>query len=371
MTIENDRKWIEAIVDQNIWDINIVSKMLQLSEKTYQEIIFPKALEEKKKFTENFVYYRGLVEFSNICSKDCFYCGIRKSNQKIKRYTVSTDEVIDAVRFAYENNYASVVLQSGELNTPAFTEQITHILERIRGEFDSSIRVTLSCGEQNREVYKKWFQAGAHRYLLRVETSNEKLYERIHPQDEKHSLAKRVKALEDLKAEGYQVGSGIMVGFPGQKLEDIACDLLFLKKIDIDMCGLGPYIEHPDTPLYHSKESILSRQERFQLTLKCIAILRLMMKDINIASATALQAIDPAGREKALLCGTNVIMPNLTPVQYRESYKLYSDKPCVDEDRSQCLNCLETRVRLYGHQVGYKQWGDSKHFTTRKNISHD
>ena len=327
--------------------------------------LLKKSREIKEKVVGNKVYFRGLIEFSNICSKDCLYCGIRKSNDNVIRYDSTNDEILDACRFAWENRFASVVLQSGEISSPAFIKRVDNLLRKIKQLSNNELGITLSCGEQSRETYLRWFESGAHRFLLRIESSNPNLYYKIHPNNKKHSFEKRLEALQFLKETGYQVGTGVMIGLPFQTYEDLANDLLFLKKIDIDMCGMGPYIEHEDTPLYEYRHLLMSKQKRFDLALKMIAILRLLMPDINIAAATALQAIDPAGREKALAIGANIIMPNLTPVNYRKEYQLYEDKPCLDEDKELCRNCLEARIEISGSEIGYDEWGDSKHFSHR------
>ncbi len=311
------------------------------------------------------VYFRGLIEFSNVCAKDCLYCGIRKGNDKVIRYQAKDEEILEACRFAWENNFASVVLQSGELSSSAYVKRVDKLLQKIKQLSNNELGITLSCGEQTRETYRRWFESGAHRYLLRIESSNPDLYYKIHPKNEIHSFEKRVEALGFLKETGYQVGTGVMIGLPFQTYEDLANDLLFLKKLDIDMCGMGPYIEHEDTPLYKHRHLLKTKQERFDLALNMIAVLRILMPDINIAAATALQAIDPAGREKALAVGANVIMPNLTPTAYREEYQLYEDKPCLDEDAELCRNCLEARIHVAGAEIGYGEWGDSKHFLSR------
>ena len=327
--------------------------------------LLKKSREIKEKIVGNKVYFRGLIEFSNICSKDCLYCGIRKSNENVFRYEANEEEILEACRFAWENHFASVVLQSGEISSPAFVKRVDNLLKKIKQLSNNELGITLSCGEQSRETYLRWFESGAHRFLLRIESSNPELYYKIHPNNKKHLFEKRLEALRFLKETGYQVGTGVMVGLPFQTYEDLANDLLFFKKLDIDMCGMGPYIEHEDTPLYEHRNLLMSKQERFDLTLNMIAVLRLLMPDINMVAATALQAIDPAGREKALAVGANVIMPNLTPCDYRKEYQLYEDKPCLDEDKELCRNCLEARIEMSGSEIGYGEWGDSRHFFSR------
>ncbi len=331
-----------------------------------KKALFAKAAEVKKKYSGNKVYFRGLIEFSNICSKNCYYCGIRSGNTHADRYNITDEEILDAVRFAYENNYGSVVLQSGELSSPAFTKRVTGLLKKIKDISSNELGTTISLGEQPEEVYREWFEAGAHRYLLRIESSNSDLYYKIHPKDEKHNFENRLRCLQSLQDIGYQTGTGVMIGLPFQTYENLADDLLFMKNFDIDMVGMGPYIEHKDTPLYKYRNQLKPIEERFELSLKMVAILRILMKDINIAAATALQAIDPIGREKAIKVGANIIMPNVTPGMYRNNYKLYENKPCTDEEAADCTNCLDIRIGITGDKIGYGEWGDSKHFYNRR-----
>ncbi|MCD6179586.1 MAG: [FeFe] hydrogenase H-cluster radical SAM maturase HydE [Bacteroidales bacterium] len=331
-----------------------------------QKELFRYAAEVKKVEVGNKVYFRGLIEYSNICSKDCFYCGLRLSNKNIERYKIDDETVIKAAQFAYNQGFASMVIQSGERNDKDFVDKIEYLIREIKKIGDGSLRLTLSCGEQSKETYKRWLNAGAHRYLLRIETSNEELYYKIHPRNKKHNFQKRIQSLYDLKETGYQVGTGVMIGLPFQTIDDLANDLLFFKKLDIDMAGMGPYIEHKQTPLYKYSDTLLPLKERFQLSLKMVALLRILMKDINIVATTAMQTIDAEGREKAIMAGANVIMPNLTPLKYREDYLLYEDKPCIDEEADACKNCLEARIYRTGNTVGYNEWGDSLHFKRRK-----
>ena len=340
---------------------NKIIELLQFQGEE-RNALFREALNVKNTTIGPKVYFRGLVEFSNICSKDCFYCGIRKSNDKVIRYTASDEEILSACRFAWENRFGSVVLQSGELSSPVFVKRIDSLLKQIKKFSGNELGITLSCGEQTKETFRRWFDSGAHRYLLRIETSNRDLYYKIHPKTKKYSFEKRIEALNLLRDEGYQVGTGVMIGLPFQTIEDLADDLLFFKKMEIDMCGMGPYIEHEHTPLLEFRNLLKTKQERFDLALNMIAVLRLLIPDINIAAATALQAIDAAGREKALMVGANVIMPNLTPRKYRKEYSLYEGKPCLDEDAQLTHNNLETRIKLTGNEIGYNEWGDSLHF---------
>jgi biotin synthase len=327
--------------------------------------LFKQAASVKKEFVGNKVYFRGLVELSNICSKNCFYCGIRAGNQKPRRYMVTENEVLDAASFALKNGYGSMVLQSGERCDKRFIETVSGLLLKIKTLTGDKLGITLSMGEQDENTYRQWFENGAHRYLLRIETSDRELYYRMHPNDNKHDFDNRINALKLLRSIGYNVGSGVMIGLPFQTLEHLADDLLFFQQLDVDMVGMGPYIEHEDTPLFEFRNLLWTKKERFDMSLKMVALLRIMMKDINIAATTAMQALDKQGREKALKVGANIMMPNLTPIKYREDYLLYEDKPCIDEDADECRNCLEARIHMAGDEIGYGEWGDSKHFAKR------
>jgi len=352
------------ILQNNEFSNDELVKLLSAESEERQQL-FHRAQLVKLQTVGNKVYFRGLIEFSNKCGKDCLYCGIRKSNNKVVRYELSDQDILEACRFAWLNRFGSVVLQSGEISSPSFVKRIDLLLQKIKELSNGELGITLSCGEQSIETYQQWHQSGAHRYLLRIESSNPVLYRKIHPDNDIHSYDRRIQAIRDLKACGYQVGTGVMIGLPFQTLHDLANDLLFFKAIDVDMVGMGPYIEHEDTPLYEFRKLIKTKQERFDLALKMVAALRLLMPDINIAAATALQAIDPAGREKALTIGANILMPNLTPCDYRREYQLYEDKPCLDEDAELCRSCLEARIELSGCEIGYDEWGDSKHYKKR------
>ena len=352
---------IHSILQQPSFSKSNILQLLK-AEGDDRTLLFKKSAEIKEQQVGNIVYYRGLIEFSNICSKNCYYCGIRAENKNVERYNLTDTEILSAVKFAHESRYASVVLQSGELANTTFIERIEHLLCEIKALTNNEIGVTLSLGEQTAETYQRWMAAGAHRYLLRIESSNPELYSKIHPQNEKHDFETRVNCLHTLKSLGYQVGTGVMIGLPFQTDDDLANDLLFMKNFNIDMCGMGPFVEHSDTPLFQYNNLLETKEKRLDKALKMISILRLMMPDINIAAATAMQAIDKLGREKAIKVGANIIMPNITPGKYRDNYKLYENKPCTDEEAEDCSSCLEARIALTGHEIGYGQWGDSKHF---------
>lgn len=355
----------EILEKENLGRNEIITLLETVGEE--KQLLFAKANEVKLEEIGKLVHFRGLVEFSNICGKDCYYCGIRKSNKEAKRYNLSDGEILDAARFAYENKFGSFVLQGGEFEAPNFTARIEDLIREIKLLSDGKLGITLSLGEQEEKVYRRWLQSGAHRYLLRIETSNPELYQKYHPSNSLHDYARRLTCLKTLQRIGFQTGTGVMIGLPFQTTADLADDLLFMKQFDVDMVGMGPYIEHQHTPLYQYRSDLLPIQERFDLSLKMIAVLRILMKDINIAAATALQAIDPLGREKALKIGANIIMPNITPGKFRNDYALYENKPCVDEEPEECKNCLDVRIQMADGEIGYDEWGDSKHFHKRMN----
>ncbi len=355
---------VEKIVEKHFFTREDLLYLLNTSD-TERLTLFGKARDTKAKVVGNKVYLRGLIEYSNYCKKNCYYCGIRSGNSRYARYQMTDAEVLDAVGYAFMNDYASIVIQSGERTNKTFVSKVENLLKKINQQTEGKMHVTLSLGEQSEETYHRWFEAGAHRYLLRIEVSNQALYNKLHPNNITHDYQRRLNSLKTLRKVGYQVGTGVMIGLPFQTLSDLADDLHFFREFDIDMVGMGPYIEHADTPLYQYRNELLPLKERFELSLKMVAILRIMMQNINIAATTAMQAIDPQGREKALMAGANVIMPNLTPVKYRQDYLLYENKPCLDEDAEECKNCLEVRIRMAGDTIGYGEWGDSKHFADR------
>ena len=325
--------------------------------------LYSEAYRVKKETVGENVYLRGLVEISNICRKNCLYCGIRRDNLNTGRYELTSEEVLEAAAFAAEQGYGSMVIQGGERTDRKFIGKITSLLVEIKRRWP--LGITLSLGEQTEDVYREWFEAGAHRYLLRIESSTKELYEKIHPVDAVHNYETRVQALRDLRKCGYQVGTGVMIGLPFQTAANLADDLLFFKKLDIDMCGMGPYLEHSETPLYAYRHLIPDQMRRLDLSLRMVALLRLLMPDINIAATTAMQAIVPDGRERAIMAGANVLMPNLTLSEVREEYQIYQNKPGVGEDAAISSSRTEQRLREMKIPIGYGQWGDSIHYSKR------
>ena len=325
------------------------------------EELFSAAYMLKCRHVGKVVALRGIVEMGNVCAKNCFYCGIRRGNAEVSRYQLTEDDAVRMARWCFDQRYGSVVLQSGEIESEAHTELIERILKRIREFGGDAFGVTLSLGEQTEEVYRRWRVAGAHRYLLRIETSAPELYAKLHPAD--HSHARRVECLRTLKRLGYQTGSGVMCGLPGQTPDDLARDIEFYHETDLDMIGMGPYLPHPDTPLGKGIELTPEYAKRqLELGLRMIAVTRLYLHDVNIAATTALQALDDRGREKGILAGANVMMPNVTDPEYRKNYRLYENKPCLDENSAQCRNCLNWRVLSIGEKIAWGVRGDPPHY---------
>lgn len=333
------------------------------------------------------VYLRGLIELSNICRKDCLYCGIRCSNSKVVRYDLSDREVLDLAQYALDNGYGSVVLQAGERCSADYVERISKLVYNIKAIKTKAavnalpLGITLSLGEQTREVYREWKDCGADRYLLRIEASNPRLYNKIHPSDtpsqrKMHSYQTRLEALQNLKSLGYITGSGVMIGLPYQTVRNLEEDLDFLESFDIDMVGMGPYIPHRDTPLGQlalgsPPEGIprddgdfagFSKEQRLELSLWMIRKFRTRMPDINIAAATALDVLDADGKAKAVLAGANVIMPNITTVEMRKNYQLYEGKSGVKDDAESTKLKLERQMDAIGVKIGWFDIGNPGKF---------
>lgn len=333
--------------------------MLSLTDPSETEALYRRAYEVKRRYVGTKVYFRGLIELSNICSKDCHYCGIRSGNPNVRRYTICREEVIAEAKWCFEQRYGSIVLQAGEREDAAWTDFVTDLIQGIKEVSGGELGITLSLGEQTDDVYRCWHEAGAHRYLLRIETSNPALYQTLHPAD--HSFEKRLNCLRTLKKLGYQVGTGVMIGLPGQTVADLADDILFFYDEDIDMLGMGPFIPHHETPLAHLVDGY-DAGAALDGGLKMIAACRIALKDVNIASTTALQALMSTGRELGLLAGANIIMPNITDTRFRESYQLYEGKPGLDENAISSREGLERSILSIGESIGYGEWGDSRHF---------
>ncbi len=314
------------------------------------------------------VHMRGLLEFSNECRCDCFYCGIRSSNGRANRFSLSVDEIERVALDCLASGFGSMTIQSGERRDEAFLEFVEHSLVRIKAatrcaDLPDGLGITLCVGEQSRETFERFFEAGAHRYLLRIETSDPGLFRRLHPARQRFD--RRVRALQDLKEIGYQVGTGVMIGIPGQDSTSLVRDIEFFHAIDADMIGMGPYIAADGTAAVEMERRGLrpegSARERLTISLRMIAATRIALPDVNIAATTALQALSPTGREAGLAFGANVMMPIVTPQTNRQAYQLYDGKPCIDEDADACSSCTARRAAFVGRPVTYNQWGDAPH----------
>lgn len=343
-------------------DRNELIEMLSLQSEDELADLYKRAYEIKKQQVGTKVYFRGIIELSNVCSKNCFYCGIRSGNTDFKRYTISMQEALQEAKWCHEQRYGSLIVQAGERTDAAWTDFIAELVTGVKELSDGELGVTLCLGEQSEDVYRRWFEAGAHRYLLRIETTNQDLYKTLHPAG--HSFEHRRNCLRSLRKVGYQTGTGVMIGLPGQTMADVADDILFFYDEDVDMLGMGPYIPHQNTPLKHLVDSF-DPDHALVLGLKLIATCRIALKDINIAATTALQALHPEGRERGLLAGANVLMPNITDTKYRDGYQLYENKPNLDENAEETVNSLTNKIISIGETVGFGEWGDSVHFAKR------
>lgn len=318
--------------------------------------LFRRADARRREYYGTDVYIRGLIEFTNYCRNDCLYCGIRRSNRNARRYRLSREEILACCREGYALGYRTFVLQGGE--DPWYTPERVEELVRAVKAAHPDCALTLSVGEQPREVYQAWFDAGADRYLLRHETANDDHYRSLHPAE--MSPENRKRCLWDLKDIGYQVGCGFMVGSPGQTPEHLAEDLLFLRALEPDMVGIGPFIPQHDTPLRYQPAGTL------ELTLFLLGLIRLMLPDVLLPATTALGTIHPQGRELGIRAGANVCMPNLSPAEVREKYALYDNKICTGDEAAQCRRCLEARMASIGYRVVVHR-GD--HIGKKKRIS--
>lgn len=305
------------------------------------QVLTEAAVRLRKQYYGDKVYTRGLIEFTNYCKNDCYYCGIRRGNSHAQRYRLSREEILDCCENGYALGFRTFVLQGGE--DPYYTdERMADIVRSIRSGYPDCA-ITLSIGEKSYESYKLLKEAGANRYLLRHETASEELYRRLHP--EEMLLSHRKQCLYDLKALGYQVGAGFMVGSPGQRAEHLAEDLIFLKELQPQMVGIGPFIPHHETRFANETAGSVG------LTLFLLSVIRILLPKVLLPATTALGTMDPLGREKGLAAGANVVMPNLSPVKNRKQYDLYDNKICTGEEAAECRGCLERRVLSSGYRL--------------------
>lgn len=303
--------------------------------------LFAKSDAIRRKYYSNKVYTRGLIEFTNYCKNDCFYCGIRKSNLKASRYRLSSEDILSCCANGYELGFRTFVLQGGE-DMYYTDEMLIDLVHQIRENYPDCA-ITLSVGERSRDSYEKLFAAGANRYLLRHETATDSHYRLLHP--DSLSLSNRIQCLYHLKDIGYQVGTGFMVGSPYQTKENLVSDLLFIKEFEPAMIGIGPFVPHQDTQFRDEPHGGL------ELTLFLIGLLRLMNPTALIPATTALGTIDPMGRELGIKAGANVVMPNLSPVKVRKKYSLYDNKICTGEEAAECRLCLNRRMESIGYEI--------------------
>lgn len=333
-------------------ETEILRKAVQTRLLTREEIVrllrgqeavplFQAADRVRRKFVGDGVYLRALIEFSNYCKNNCLYCGIRAGNVQVQRYRLSPAQIITTAKQAVSYGYKTIVLQSGE-DLWFGSDKLCDIISQIK-KFD--VAITLSIGEKTREEYAAYRKAGADRYLLRIETTDKTLYEKLDPN---MSWDNRVRCLHDLKELGYEVGSGSLVGLPGQTVESLADDLLFFKQLPVDMAGIGPFIPHPQTPLADEKPD-----GHFELALKMMAVMRLLLPDINIPATTAMETLHPQGRLLALQAGANVVMPNTTDTEYRPLYELYPGKICLGDSAGKCRGCVEAKINSIGRHVAH------------------
>lgn len=305
------------------------------------EYLFEKSRKVRMTHYGNDIYMRGLIEFTNYCKNDCYYCGIRKSNSKVQRYRLTEEDILNCCQTGYELGFRTFVLQGGE-DCYYTDEKLVCIIASIKKQHPDCA-ITLSIGERSHESYLAFFNAGAERYLLRHETANAQHYSMLHPPN--LTLASRKSCLFDLKQIGFQVGAGFMVGSPFQTVDNLVEDLLFIKDLEPHMVGIGPFIPHHQTPFANEAKGSL------ELTLFMLGLIRLLLPEVLLPSTTALGTIDPLGRELGILAGGNVVMPNLSPVSVRNKYMLYDNKICTGDEAAECRFCMQKRMEGIGYQV--------------------
>lgn len=331
------KELIDKLYKNNYLNEQELLELLNNLSKEDKEYLVQKAHETRMQTYGDRVFMRGLIEFTNYCSRNCVYCGIRAGNKKADRYRLSTEEILSVCNEGNRLGFKTFVLQGGE-DSFYSDDKIIEIIKEIKKKYPNSA-VTLSIGEKSYDSYKKFYNAGADRYLLRHETADEKLYLKLHPNV---SFKNRIQCLWNLKEIGYQVGAGFMVGLPEQTNEHYVKDILFLKELEPHMVGIGPFISHKDTLLAGKKNGTVEQ------TIIMLALTRLFLPNVLLPATTALGTIDSKGREKGLKAGANVVMPNLSPVQVREKYSLYDDKMCTGDESAQSRKCIEDRINRAG-----------------------
>jgi len=317
--------------------------LLSLENKTDIIDLYLRADEVRKQYCGDEVHLRGIIEFSNNCEQDCLYCGLRKNNHEIERYRMDLEEIVETAKTINSFGIRTIVLQSGE-DSYYSREYVKEIITAVRNELDMAI--TLSLGEREFKDYEAWREAGADRYLLKHETANSELYSIYHLEQ---SLEERITHLRFLKSIGFQIGSGNLIGLPRQTVEDIADDIILCRELDVDMASISPFIPSPETPYRGIAHANIN------FTLQTMATARIVLKNAHMPATTALATLDEHGREKGLQVGANVIMPNYTPMAYRENYKIYPNKKCVDENPLGCNACLRQLIYSQGRTISESQ----------------
>lgn len=332
---------IEKIEKNRIASSEELAYLLETITDEELEILRKKAQKISLSHFSNKIFIRGLIEFSSFCKNDCFYCGLRRSNKNAVRYRLSKEQILSCCKSGYELGFRTFVLQSGE-DRHFGDEVLCDIVAEIKSLYPDCA-VTLSLGERSKESYKRLFDAGANRYLLRHETADDEHYSTLHPSE--MSLKNRKECLYNLKEIGFQTGAGFMVGSPHQTYENLAQDLLFLHELKPQMCGIGPFIPHRDTPFAKEKSGSV------RLTLALLSLVRLMLPNVLLPATTALGTADGKGREKGILHGANVVMPNLSPTEHRADYSLYDNKICTGDEAAECIKCLSGRMKSIGYKI--------------------
>ncbi|MGE5629238.1 MAG: [FeFe] hydrogenase H-cluster radical SAM maturase HydE [Solirubrobacterales bacterium] len=348
----NTKELIDKLNETNSLSKEELLYILENIKGDEKEYLIQKARELTDKYYDKKVFMRGLIEFTNYCKNDCYYCGIRRGNKNVDRYRLTLEDILKCCKLGYDLGYRTYVLQGGE-DDYYTDDKVVEIVKAIKENYPDSA-ITLSIGERSYDSYKKYFEAGADRYLLRHETADEEHYKKLHPAS--MSLKNRKECLFNLKKIGYQVGSGFMVGSPYQTNENLVDDLLFLKELQPHMVGIGPFIPHKDTDFSNEKQGSL------ELTILMIALIRMLLPKALIPATTALGTIDPLGREHGLKAGANVVMPNLSPTGVRDKYLLYDNKICTGDEAAECRQCIERRIQSAGFEVDLSR-GDNVEWT--------
>ncbi|MBU3089338.1 [FeFe] hydrogenase H-cluster radical SAM maturase HydE [Clostridium gasigenes] len=353
------KKYINKLYETNNATDEELLYIIDNVDKDSKEYLVEKSHATRMRTYGNKVYMRGIIEFTNYCVKNCEYCGIRASNKKADRYRLTIEDILECADIGDRLGYKTYVLQGGE--DPFFTDEImVEIITKIKNKYPNNA-ITLSLGERSYESYEKMFKAGADRYLLRHETATKELYEKFHPGS---SFESRRECLWNLKKIGFQIGPGFMVGLPGQTNKDLVNDLKFVKDLEPQMCGIGPFIPHKDTNLANEIGGSVDK------TTTMLALVRLLLPDVLLPSTTALGSIDTQGREKGIKAGGNVVMPNLSPTSVREKYSLYDGKICTGDEAAECRLCIENRIKGAGFEVEITR-GDNIAWQTKKVIKND